>query len=420
MDESKNTNTTLFIAISMVLGFLVGLGLNFTGTHEYAAYIKPLGTIFLRLLRMVIIPLVFSSVFMAVINLETVTNLSSIGKYAFFYYFATTSVAILLGIILVTVIAPGKSSAENDQMITPIQKMQSATTAPVQEEKPKELYQTIVEVIVTAVPKNPIQALAEGNMLQVIVFSLLFAIIALYHQSEAQGFISFASSLERISHYLTAAIMKVAPIGIFALIVNVMAELGTQALVYLGKYTIVVLLGLLIHTCLLIAFISMRIKMSPITFFKKIFTVMLTAFSTSSSSATLPVTMSTITQEFGVRKKTSNFILPLGATVNMDGTAIYVSISTIFIAQVYGIDLSFSQLFIIFVTGSLAAVGAAAVPGAGLITMGIVMGAVGIPLEGIQIVIAVERLLDMSRTVVNVTGDSIGAIFIDSIMQKRT
>ncbi len=408
------------IGMSVILGLIVGLIFYYSGHPEFSEYTKPVGTIFIRLLKMIIIPLVFSSVYGAILNLGEPENLSRMGKKAVIYYTATTSVAVLIGLLLVNIISPGKNSnitvVDNSKAT-----MSSAKEAPQKEVKSEQkgLIETIVDVAVTSVPTNPVEAMAGNKMLQVIVFAMLIGLGALFVREEATAFSKVMSSIEALSHVLTNGVMKAAPFGVFALMIDVVAMSGLSALESLGKYMGVVILGLFTHATLLLFLGSWTSKNSPLSILKNMTGAVLTAFSTSSSAATLPITMECVTENLKVRAKTANFVLPLGATINMDGTALYVSVATVFIAQIYGIDLTFAQQIIIFVTASLAAVGAAAVPGAGLVTMTIVLGSVGLPLEGIQIIIAVDRILDMFRTVVNVLGDSIGSIVVDSLLVKE-
>jgi proton glutamate symport protein len=418
MSQEASNRLARNIGISMFLGLVVGFGLYFAGYASWSEYVAPVGTVFIRGLKMVIIPLVFSSVYMAVFNLGDPQHLTSIGKKAIIYYTVTTSIAVFIGLVLVTTFKPGV----NAQIKAPETKVETSMKAgnePVQKEKPRGLISTIVEVGVNSIPTNPIEAMANNSMLQVIVFAIMLGLVGLFHQEEASGFTAFALSLERMSQHLTHWVMKIAPFGIFALLVNVVANSGIDALITLSKYMGIVVLGLFIHSTLLLLLGAWSMKRKPLYILKNMSSALFTAFSTSSSAATLPITMSCLIENLKVSEKTANFVLPLGATINMDGTALYVSVATVFIAQVYGIDLSFAQLTIIFVTASLAAVGAAAIPSAGLITMGIVLGAVGIPLEGIQMVIAVDRILDMFRTATNVLGDSSGSILVDSLLKRE-
>lgn len=402
------------IGFAMLVGLVAGLILHFLKMEEYVAYIKPVGTIFIRLLKMVIVPLVLSSIFMAMINLGTPEALGSMGRKAVAYYFVTTVIAVLFGLIFVNLVQPGIGA---DLSTAGLSELSASMTDKVQNSK--GLWGTIIGVLVDAIPTNPFHAFAESAVLQIIVFAILFGIVALYHPKDSKFFVDFMSSLENMSLALTHGIMKFAPIGIFVLMLDVMAKSGPDAIKSLSKYILTVILGLTCHAIFLLVIAMVRLKKSPMFILKGLSSALLTAFSTSSSAATLPITMANVEENLGVHKETAKFVLPLGATVNMDGTALYESVAAIFIAQAYNIDLSLGQQVVIFMTASLAAIGAAAIPGAGLITMSIVLGAVGLPIEGIGLILAVDRLLDMFRTTVNVFGDCVGTIFVDSFFWKE-
>tara|TARA_R110002072_G_scaffold1989_5_gene16590 strand:- start:45491 stop:46738 length:1248 start_codon:yes stop_codon:yes gene_type:complete len=400
------------IGFAMLGGLIIGLLIHQFGMGSYSEYVKPLGTIFIRLLKMVIVPLVFSSIYMSMLNLGTPEALGSMGRKAVAYYFCTTAIAVFFGLIFVNLIQPGVGaelggaglSGLSAEMANKVQGQQG-------------LYQTVLGVLIDAIPSNPAAALANATVLQIIVFAIFMGIVALYNTEKSKAVSNVMASLEEMSLALTHAIMKFAPIGIFVLMIDVMAKSGFSAIVSLSKYIATVVIGLTCHAAFLLFVACTRAKKSPIFILKGLSAPLFTAFSTSSSAATLPITMTSVEENLGVNKATAKFVLPLGATINMDGTALYESVAAIFIAQAYGIDLTLAQQVIIFMTASLAAIGAAAIPGAGLITMSIVLGAVGLPLEGIGLILAVDRLLDMFRTTVNVFGDAVGTIVVDSLMK---
>lgn len=403
------------IGFAMLGGLAIGLILYFTGYGDLAAHIEPIGTVFIKLLKMVIVPLVFSSIYMSMHNLGTPEALGSMGRKAVAYYFLTTAIAVFFGLIFVNIISPGVGADLGTQGLANLSEdMQSKVTAQ------QGLYQTILGVLVDAIPSNPAEALANANVLQIIVFAILLGIVSLYHKDKSAAVTRVMSSIEEMSLALTHGIMKFAPLGIFVLMVDVMARSGFSAITALSKYMLTVVIGLLCHAIFLCFVASLRLKKSPLYILKGLSAPLFTAFSTSSSAATLPITMTAVEENLGVRKDTAKFVLPLGATINMDGTALYESIAAIFIAQAYGIDLGLGQQIVIFMTASLAAIGAAAIPGAGLITMSIVLGAVGLPLEGIGLILAVDRILDMFRTTVNVFGDCVGTIVVDSFLKEES
>ncbi len=402
------------IAIAMITGLIIGLIIHFASAGEYVVYVKPLGTIFIRLLKMVIVPLVFSSIFMSMINLGTPEALGTMGRRAVVYYFLTTALAVFVGLIFVNLIQPGVGADLGSQGLEGL-----STSMSEKVQGQGGLYETILGVIISAVPTNPVNALANAKVLQIIVFALMFGAVALYMRKESQPVVTLMDSVEKMSLRLTHVIMKFAPIGIFVLMLDVMAKSGFTAIISLSKYIAAVLIGLLCHACFLMFLASAKLKKSPWFILQALSAPLLTAFSTSSSAATLPITMTAVEENLGVDQDTAKFVLPLGATINMDGTALYESVAAIFIAQAYGIDLSIGQQIIIFMTASLAAIGAAAIPGAGLITMSIVLGAVGLPIEGIGLILAVDRLLDMFRTTVNVFGDCVGTVIVDMHVKKN-
>ena len=400
------------IMLALLLGFLLGIGLRALGLEAWAPYFEPVSDIFLRLLRMIIVPLVFCSIYMAVIGLGSSQQLEDMGKKAMGYYFVTTCVAILIGIILINIFRPGVGSelVLDGTIPDAVFKKVSETQG---------LYQTIIGVLIDSIPMNPFQAMAEGNILQVIVLSMILGIVAIYFREKARPLTNLIKSLEEITLIITHQVMKLAPYGVGVLMMSTVVTSGVGTIQSLAQYMFVVLFGLLIHCTLLLLLGSWRSKKSPFFIIKSITTPLMTAFSTSSSAAALPLTMTSMQDNLKTRKKVGEFVLPLGATINMDGTALYESVAVIFIAQVYGIELTFANQATIFVTCSLAAIGAAAIPGAGLITMSIVLKAVGLPLNGIGIILAVDRILDQFRTATNVLGDCVGTLVVDSWLEDN-
>ncbi|MGB0453692.1 MAG: dicarboxylate/amino acid:cation symporter [Bacteriovoracaceae bacterium] len=405
------------IGFALLMGLVIGLIIHFMNLGAYVDYVKPIGTVFIRLLKMVIVPLVLSSIFMAIINLGDPKSLGTMGKRAFLYYFVTTSFAVLVGLIFVNIVQPGVGVDLANEGLDALKSAKPMLATQV--ENNAGLWGTIQTVLIGAIPTNPFYALANMEILQVIVFALIFGVVALYYKKEAEPVVKLMGSLESLSLNLTHGLMKIAPLGIFVLMLDVMAKAGVGAIYSLSKYILTVLIGLFCHAGILVTLATIRLKRSPISILKDLSAPLLTAFSTSSSAATLPVTMATVEENLGVNKETAKFVLPLGATVNMDGTALYESVAAIFIAQAYGIDLSIGAQIIVFLTASLAAVGAAAIPGAGLITMSIVLTTVGLPIEGIGLIFAVDRLLDMFRTAINVLGDCVGSIIVDSTVKGK-
>ncbi len=377
--------------LSLIIAVFVGL--NF---KEFSQEVKFIGDIFLNLLKMIIVPLVFTSVFTAILELENIKNFKNLGLKTLLYYFSTTSVAVITGLILVSVINPGKES--------PIKISENF-------EPPKVEEFSIKNLIVNLIPSNPFESFSEGRVLQIIVFSIFLGLSVLTIDAFKKEIIkNFFEGFNEALIKITKKVILLTPLGVFALVSYIISKTGIEILFSLWEYAITVILGLFIHAFLnlpLIAFIFGRYN--PYDYFLKVREALLIAFSTASSAATLPVSMELAKEKGKVKGKVAGFVLPLGATINMDGTALYESVAAVFIANLYGIELSLTQLITIFLTATLASVGAAAIPGAGLVMLTLVLSSAGIPLEGIGIIIAIDRFLDMLRTSVNVWGDLNGA-----------
>lgn len=416
MTSGNSDSMARNIFISLILGLVIGLILHYTGMGHVSSFVKPLGDIFIKFLKMMIIPLVMSSIFVAMVNLGTPKELGSMGVKALIYYFLTTAIAAGIGLVVVNIINPGVGLDIGQIGSTGLNE---ALNAKLSNSAETGLWKTILGVLTGAIPSNPFHAMANSTILQVIVFSLMFGITALFYRKEAEPFVNFMKSLEALSMGLTHGLMKFAPVGIFALMLHVIASTGFSAISALTKYMLTVLVGLVIHFIVLLVIAMVRSKKNPMFILRGVSSAIMTAFSTSSSAATLPITMANVEDNLGVDRKTAQFVLPLGATVNMDGTALYESVAVIFIGQAYGLDISLANQLIIFMTASIAAVGAAAIPGAGLVTMSIVLSAVGFPLEGIGLILAVDRILDMFRTSVNVFGDCVGTLVVDSFRKEN-
>jgi Na+/H+-dicarboxylate symporter len=364
-----------------------------------------MGDLFLKLLKMVIIPLIVSSIITGIAGIGTPESLGRLGLKTVGFYFFTSFLAIILGLTLVNLIKPGVG-ADLSFAVT----METLPAAD----------QSLGQLLIGAIPENIFKSLSEGNMLPVIFFSMVFGYFANLTSSAHQQVIHrFFNSVFEVMMKITMAVIRLTPLGVFAIIATVISRYSgdanslTQIFSRMGLYMLTVLMALFIHaffTLHLVIWIFNRIN--PLRHFKNMSIPLLTAFSTSSSSATLPLTMEAVEYKDGVSPRISSFTLPLGATINMNGTALYECIAAIFIAQAYGIDLTIGQQFIVVITALLAAVGSAGIPMAGLVMMAIVLKAVGLPLEGIGLVLAVDRILDMFRTAVNVYGDTCAAAVI--------
>jgi Na+/H+-dicarboxylate symporter len=393
------------ILIGMLCGVLVGLCAHhweFSGHVQ--TFIKPFGTLFIKLITMVIVPLVFASLVVGTASLDDARQLGRIGIKTMAFYMGTTVIAISGGLLIANVLQPGQGlPSETKAQLLEQSQTQVDTAKTTLAEKP-----TLTDLLLDIIPRNPIRALIEGNMLQVIFFALLFGIcLALIPNSQGEPVKAFFTGVNAVMIQIVHGIMRLAPYGVFALMSAVIADLGASILWVLMKYVVAVMVGLLLH---MVVVYSLAIKlMSRLTvrsFFQGIRPAQLIAFSSGSSSATLPVTIECAHENLGVPMKIGSFVLPLGATINMDGTALFHGVSALFISQVYGIDLTFAQQLTVVVTATLASIGTAGTPGAGMVTLAIVLRSIGIPVEGIGLILGVERLVDMCRTAVNVTGDA--------------
>lgn len=374
-----------------------------------AIYIKPIGDIFIRLLTMIAIPLVLASLIVGAASLGDIKRLARIGGKTISIYIVTTAFAITVGLVLANLIQPGTRMP---------QETKNELLATYQTDASKRI-QTEVEVdvmtqIVNLVPRNPIKAMADAEMLQIVFFALLAGIALTFVRKEKQQpVVNFFDGLSDTMIKLVDLIMKIAPYGVFALIAATVGEFGFEILQTLIWYALTVLLGLFIHTVFVYGgMLKLFSKMKVRTFFKGMRRAQTIAFSTSSSAATLPVNMECCEENLGVSKGITSFTLPLGATINMDGTALYQGVAAVFIAQVYGMDLSIIEQLMIVLTAVLASIGTAPVPGVGIIMLIIVLKAVHVPEEGIALILGVDRILDMCRTVTNITGDAAVSVVI--------
>ncbi|MDB9776101.1 dicarboxylate/amino acid:cation symporter [Vicingaceae bacterium] len=410
------------ILIGMFLGIIYGLLASNAGLANFTSdWIAPFGTIFINMLKMIAVPLVLISLINGVSGLKDISQLSSMGGKTIGIYLVTTVLAVSVGLLAVNLIKPGKSFSQEtrDQMVVENQQKASQVeqSAKAQEESGP------LQFLVDMVPSNIFNSASDnGNMLQVIFFALLFgiALIMVPDQSKVEGIKNFFDGANEVILKMVDVIMLYAPIGVFALLGNIMVDLAgdnpaaaLEILKGLAIYSITVILGLAVMVFVVYPlFLKFYAKFSYKKFFQGLAPAQLLAFSTSSSAATLPLTMERCEEKLGVSKKVASFVLPLGATINMDGTSCYQAIAAVFIAQVYGMELGLSAQLTIVLTATLASIGSAAVPGAGIIMLAIVLGAVGVPLEGISLIFAVDRPLDMCRTVVNVTGDATVATIV--------
>jgi proton glutamate symport protein len=388
------------ILIMLVLGGLFGYFFP-----QLTKYTNWMGDMFLRALNMIIVPLIFCSISTGVANVSSAENLGRLGLKTISYYLLTSLFAIITGFFFVQLIKPGVGADLGLQ--APVEDISAVSDS---------FGQTLIKII----PTNIIKSMAEGQMLSIIFFAIMFGFFTTRVGEKPRIVImDVLNAVLDVIMKITLFVIKFTPLGVFSIIAKVISQqllIGNRVSEIIGSmgiYFLTVLAGLLVHAFITLPLIVRFVgRANPIKHFRNMSSVLLTAFSTSSSNATLPLTMETVETEDGVSNKIASFTLPLGATVNMDGTALYECVAVMFIAQAYGIDLTFGQQLVVVFTALLAAVGAAGIPMAGLVMMAVVLNAVGLPLEGIGLILAVDRLLDMFRTTVNVYGDSCGAVII--------
>ncbi len=390
---------TLTLTHYIFVGFFLGIIAGWVFGEGITPIAEPLAEIFLRLLRMAIMPLIITSIISGVVSVGSATGLGRLGIKTFSYYILSSLIAIFTGLLLVNVFKPGVGSEIGLEMNP--QNIAAAGKG-------------IGDILISLIPENPFAAMARGEVLPVIFFSLLFGffITKLAQKPKTQLSDFFHAAFESMMK-LTLFVVWSAPFGVFGIISRIVAQSGFEAFRSLGFYFLVVLMGLVIHATInLPLLLSLVGRVNPMKHYKGMPSALVMAFSTCSTIVTLPLTMKAVTENSRVSEKVSNFVLPIGATVNMDGTALYECVATIFIAQVYGFELSFGAQLIIVVTALLASIGAASVPMSGMVMMSIILKAVGLPLEGVAIILAVDRILDMFRTTVNVLSDSCGAVIV--------
>ncbi len=399
MARPKLLNVENLTLLGIVVGVVYG-----SFWPEVALHTDVVGTLYLKLLKMLIIPLVVASIFIAITSLSSKEELKSIGLKAFVYYLSTTALAVTLGLVVFNIIQPGAGEH--------ILQTQTHNIAK------KEL--SLSDFLLSFVPANIFEALSKGSILPIIFFTIFFAVGALFIQeSKRQTLYSFFDAVNDAMMVLAKWVIALTPIGVFSLIGATVAKNGLAPLLQLYSYVLTVLAALAIHAVIVLPAIGYIFgRFNPYAYFLRIKEAPLIAFSTASSSATLPVSLEVAETKGGVSKKVAGFVLPLGATINMDGTALYESIAVMFIANISGVELTLAQQLTVFLTVTFASIGAAGIPGAGLIMMTMVLDSVGLPASSIALIIAVDRFLDMFRTAVNNWGDLLGARLIEALLRR--
>tara|TARA_Y100001970_G_scaffold272464_1_gene369201 strand:+ start:2556 stop:3764 length:1209 start_codon:yes stop_codon:yes gene_type:complete len=392
----------------MIFGCILGTIFKFFGTSinidPLYQFITSFGTIFVRLLKMIMIPLIFTSIILGVSSIGSGRKVGRIGIKTLIYYLCTSLLAIITGLLLSNIMKPGVGANI----------IQNAAFDPSKIQTPS----STLDILIRMIPTNPFQALANGDMLGIIFFAIFFGIVInMIDSNKSEALKNIIDSIFSVIMKITQIVISFAPIGVLGLITKTVYTSGLGIFINLAKYMMTIILGLSIHLLITLPIILfVFVKINPLLHFKAMASAMLTAFSTSSSSATLPVTIKCVKENAGVSNEVSSFVLPMGATVNMDGTALYECAGVLFISQVLGVSMGIDQQALIVITALLASIGAAGIPSAGLVMIFIVTNAVGLtgPQVGIIVgaMLAIDRPLDMLRTMINVTSDSIGAVVI--------
>ena len=399
----KKLSLTVKISIGLLLGVVAGLLLQ-GNAHIAVDYIKPIGTIYLNLIKMVVVPVVLLSIMQGIVSLEDVRKVGSIGIKTVAFYMCTTALAVTVGLLFANVLNVGGGFTIATEGLA-----YEAKEAP-----------SFIQTIVNIFPSNFFKPLVDANMLQVIVIAILFGFGIILSGEKGKAAQNVVDSFAEVSFKVMGMIIQLSAIGVFALICPVVAENGPAVLLPLLKVILVAYAAYIIH---MVVVYSSSVKtfagLSPLKFFSGMSQPMLFAFSSASSVGVLPFNLEAAEKKLGVRKEIASFVLPLGATINMDGTAIYQGVCAIFIAQIFGIDLNLSQQLTIILTATLASIGTAGVPGSGMIMLAMVLQSVGLPVEGIALVAGIDRILDMGRTVVNITGDAACAVCVNAMDLRR-
>ncbi|WP_462322881.1 dicarboxylate/amino acid:cation symporter [Halochromatium sp.] len=396
------------LALAVIVGLLVGEDGNLFGVTFYAIF-DFIGQLFLNALKMLIVPLIVSSIIVGVASIGDSDNLGRLGGKTIGYYALTSFLAILVGLAVVNLIQPGVVNGDAEEVFG-----LNANASELEAQFADKGADDIVAIFLRMVPTNIVAAASSAQMLGLIFFSILYGFFMTRISNQyAEAQYNFFNGMFQIMMKITDLVMRFAPIGVFALVAKTVASTGLEAFIPLAQFFFTVVIALGIHFAvtlpLLLRFLG---GVRPLRHYRAVSPALLTAFSTASSSATLPLTMECVEKNAGVSNRTTSFVLPLGATVNMDGTALYECVAVMFIAQAYGIELGLATQFTVVLLALMTSIGVAGIPAASLVAIAIILSAVGLPLEGIGLILAVDRVLDMMRTAVNVAGDSAGAVII--------
>ncbi len=407
----------LQVMVGMVLGIMIGILigpsvglLDATTAATLSDWLAFPGKLFLALIQMMVIPLVFASIIRGLAATEDLEQLRRIGLRVVVFFVVTTALAIVIGLVVASVIKPGLyvDSQALQATLGPI------SAIPEQAASTGLNFNAIPQKIITLLPSNPLSSMVESNMLQVVIFAMVVGVaLVMMVPTQAKPLLDLMGSLQEVCMTVVRWAMRLAPIAVFGLIAQLTAKLGLNALMGMAVYILTVLLGLLLMFCVYLVIIFVVAKQRPKTFILAVKDVLLLAFSTSSSAAVMPLSIKTAEEKLKVRSSVAQFVIPLGATINMNGTALYHGVATLFLAQVFGIEIGMGGMLLIVLTSVGASIGAPAAPGVGIVILAMVMSSVGIPAEGIALVMGVDRILDMSRTAINVSGDLVTAKLMD-------
>lgn len=403
MKQKKKMSLAIQIFISLALGIIAGLLFMKAGKVDWTInYVKPFGTIFLNLLKFIVVPIVLCSIISGVISMKDIKKVGAIGGKTVLYYMMTTAFAVVIGLFFANVFKATFQVLETTGL-----EYETASSV------------NFMDTIVGIFPSNILKPMVDANMLQVIVIALFFGFGIILSGEKGEPFAKVIDSLTEVSMVVMSLIIKLSPIGVFCLITPVIAENGPKILGSLAMVLLVAYICYIVHAVVVYSStVKLLAGLNPIKFFKGMMPAILMAFSSASSVGTLPINLD-CTQKLGAKKDVASFVLPLGATINMDGTAIYQGVCAVFIATCYGINLTLGQMVTIVLTATLASIGTAGVPGAGMVMLAMVLQSVGLPVEGIALVAGVDRIFDMGRTTVNITGDAACAIIVSKSEDKK-
>ena len=381
------------VIIGMVLGILFGVY-----GKEYAQYLKPFGDDFLNMIKMVVVPLILFSILNGVISVSDASTFGRLGTRAFLMYMVTTAFAVTIGLTFANVFEPGVGLTID-------------LTNPIEHQKSEDLKDLFIDII----PSNPVKAMADGKTLQIVVFAFFTGFALILIGDKGREVKNFISSCTHLVFKMIQLVIQLTPYGVFAIMSWVVADYGIEIMLHLGKFILVVVGALSVQYILFGIMLLLFARINPIPFYKKMITTQALALATSSSKATLPTAISELRNKVGVSKESASFILPLGAAVNMDATAIYLGICAVFFAQIFGVNLDFNHYIILILTATIGSIGAAGFPGGSMVMMGMVLSSVGIPLEGIGVILGIDRILEMLRTMINITGDCTVTLIVDKM-----